>query len=215
VIWKGDSPKGNEVQMFCRDGTSDENICRLVSTKDEYQLGGRDFNGVAIDIGAHIGTVTVPLLIDNPGLIAVAIEPVPENLEILRRNIRLNGLRERTTVLPVAAGIDGVAPISTGWKGRHRHVGNLGDGEPEHTEQVISMSFDTIRQGIGVETIALLKLDCEGCEWDVLADPTIWRAEVIVGEFHGNLRGGDRVRDLLADSHRVETDDWTFVAVPK
>jgi FkbM family methyltransferase len=215
VIWKGDSPKGNEVQMFCRDGTSDENICRLVSTKDEYQLGGRDFSGVAIDIGAHIGSVTVPLLIDNPGLIVVAIEPVPENLEILRRNIRLNGLRERTTVLPVAAGIDGVVPISHGWKGRHRHVGNLGDGEPEHTEQVISMSFDTIRQGIGVETIALLKIDCEGCEWDVLTDPTLWRAEVIVGEFHGNLHGGWRVSDLLADSHRVETNDWTFVAVPK
>jgi FkbM family methyltransferase len=215
VIWQGDTPKGNEVRMHCRDATSDENICRLISTKDEYGLGGRDFEGVAIDVGAHIGSVTVPLLIDNPGLIVVAVEPVFENLMMLRRNISLNRLDDRATVLPVAAGIDGEALIRHGWKGPHRHVGNLGEGTPEHADPMVSMSFGAIRRGIGVETIALLKLDCEGCEWDVLSDPEIWRAEVIVGEFHASLTASTLVTDHLADTHRVEMNDWTFLAVLK
>lgn len=217
MIWSGDTPKGNEVLIDCRDGTSDESICRLISTADEYGLGGRDFTGVAIDIGAHIGTVTVPLLIDNQALLVVAIEPVFESLNTLRRNISLNGLQDRATVLPVAAGIEGVVPISHGWKGRHEHIGNLGEGTPRHTDQIVSMSFGSIRRGIGVESIALLKLDCEGCEWEVLADPEIWRAEVIVGEYHGSRsKGGKRVQELLAGTHRVELgDEWTFTAVLK
>jgi FkbM family methyltransferase len=215
VIWQGDTPKGNEVRMHCRDATSDENICRLISTKDEYGLGGRDFEGVAIDVGAHIGSVTVPLLIDNPGLIVVAVEPVAENLEMLRKNIRLNRLEDRATVLPVAAGIDGVVSIRSGWKGRHRYVGNFDEGVPEQIDETVCMSFGVIRAGLGVETVALLKLDCEGCEWDVLADPEIWRAEVIVGEFHANLTASALVTDRLADTHRVEMSDWTFTAVLK
>lgn len=203
--------------MDCRDGTSDENICRLVSNKDEYGLGGFDFRGAAIDVGAHIGTVTVPLLLDNPELQVFAVEPVFENVMMLRRNLALNRVDDRATVMPVAAGIDGTVPISHGYKGRHRHIGNIGEGEPEHTDQIASMSFSTIRAGIGAEMVALLKLDCEGCEWDVLDDPDIWRAEMIVGEFHYRRKpdGACRVEDLLADSHRVTFHDWTFQAVLK
>lgn len=217
MIWHGQTPKGNDVLMDCRDHTSDQNLCRAVSSGDEYRLAGRDFAGIAIDVGAHIGTVTVPLTIDNPGVTVVAIEPVFENTMMLRRNITLNGLDDRVTVLPIAAGVEGVVPISSGWGGLHKHVGNLGVGNPRHTDQIVSMSFGAIRRGIDVETIALLKLDCEGCEWDVLADEEIWRAEMIVGEYHGpdQAAAAEGLRLLLADTHRVEVEEWTFTAVLK
>jgi hypothetical protein len=32
----------------------------------------------------------------------------------------------------------------------------------------------------------LLKLDCEGCEYDVLSDPALAKVNMIVGEFHGH-----------------------------
>ncbi len=57
-----------------------------------------------IDVGANIGTITIPAL--KRGLIqtATAIEPHPQNLRLLRANIALNGLEDRVTVLAQAVG---------------------------------------------------------------------------------------------------------------
>jgi len=57
-----------------------------------------------IDVGANIGTITIPAL--KRGLIqtATAIEPHPHNLRLLRANIALNGLEDRVTVLAQAVG---------------------------------------------------------------------------------------------------------------
>ena len=57
-----------------------------------------------IDVGANIGTITIPAL--KRGLIqtATAIEPHPDNLRLLRANIALNGLEDRVTVLAQAVG---------------------------------------------------------------------------------------------------------------
>jgi FkbM family methyltransferase len=216
VIWKGDTPKGNEFQMECREKTSDENICRLVVTLDEYGLGAHTFKGVALDIGAHIGSVTVPLLIDNPDLVVLACEPVFENVMMLRRNIDLNRVGKRVTVLPVAVGQDGELPISHGYPGRHHHIGNIGEGIPQITDDVVAMSLTSIQRGIG-KPISLMKLDCEGCEWQVLADKAIRYVEMIVGEFHSDskIEGAGQIQDLLGDTHRTFFDNWTFQAVPK
>lgn len=57
-----------------------------------------------IDVGANIGTITIPAL--KRGLLqtATAIEPHPHNLRLLRANIALNGLEDRVTVLAQAVG---------------------------------------------------------------------------------------------------------------
>lgn len=57
-----------------------------------------------VDVGANIGTITIPAL--KRGLLqtATAIEPHPHNLRLLRANIALNGLEDRVTVLAQAVG---------------------------------------------------------------------------------------------------------------
>ena len=57
-----------------------------------------------IDVGANIGTITIPAL--KRGLIqtATAVEPHPDNLRLLRANIALNGLEDRVMVLAQAVG---------------------------------------------------------------------------------------------------------------
>ena len=216
MIWHGTTPKGVKFSMNCREGTSDANICTLIALQDEYHLASFDFDHVAIDVGAHIGAVTVPLLIDNPELRVVAVEPVFENLIMLRKNIEENGVGDRATVLPIACGEDEMVSIRHGWKGRHRHIGNLDTGGKfDHADQVLSMPLSRIRSGIGSRPISLLKLDCEGCEWQVLADPAIAYCERIVGEFHdqSQKKGGEHVQHLLINSHAVSIDGWTFTAV--
>ena len=56
-----------------------------------------------IDVGANIGTTTVPALLSHGFGHAIALEPEPENFRVLRLNLLLNGLEERVTALPIAA----------------------------------------------------------------------------------------------------------------
>ena len=57
-----------------------------------------------IDVGANIGTITIPALKRGLMQTATAIEPHPDNLRLLRANIALNGLDDRVTVLAQAVG---------------------------------------------------------------------------------------------------------------
>lgn len=60
--------------------------------------------GLLVDVGANIGTVTVTLLREGVFRRAVAVEPIPGNCRRLRRNLRLNGLRQRARVIQAALG---------------------------------------------------------------------------------------------------------------
>ena len=57
-----------------------------------------------IDVGANIGTITIPALKRGLMYTATAIEPHPDNLRLLRANLALNGLEDRVTVLAQAVG---------------------------------------------------------------------------------------------------------------
>lgn len=63
-------------------------ISRLIS---ERLLRSGSFNFSYWDVGANVGSTVIPVAL--LGVPTVAIEPVPSNLESLRRNARLNGLR--------------------------------------------------------------------------------------------------------------------------
>jgi FkbM family methyltransferase len=72
-----------------------------------------------VDVGAHIGTTTVPALTRHGFARAVAIEPDPDNVRLLRANIALNGLTEQVTV--VAAALSGTSGERLHWSpGRDR-----------------------------------------------------------------------------------------------
>jgi FkbM family methyltransferase len=75
-------------------------------TRAMAELRARDLlppGGVLVDVGANIGTVTIPLLRNRTFGRAVAIEPIPGNTRRLRRNLWLNRLRHRVRVVQGAA----------------------------------------------------------------------------------------------------------------
>jgi FkbM family methyltransferase len=55
-----------------------------------------------IDVGANIGTTTIPAVLSHGFDSAVAIEPEPENVRVLRLNVLINDLEESVNVLPLA-----------------------------------------------------------------------------------------------------------------
>jgi FkbM family methyltransferase len=127
-----------------------------------------------VDVGAHVGTTTIPALAHHGFARAVAIEPDPENVRLLRANLALNGLMDRVTVLEAAASdTAGRRPFLRGARdeGAYRwKKGSLTD-EPSPSALVVeTITLDqlTVDGIVDPATTGLLWLDCQKHEEHVL-----------------------------------------------
>lgn len=215
AIWA--TPGGNAALFRFRTDTSDWNtVSSVMGTNDEYALP-RGLTGWAIDCGAHIGPVTVALALENPDLRIVCVEPVPDNVRLLRQNVAANGLADRVVIIDgaIAGPDDETVQVWHGYVGsetaeHHAFIGNSSlaydhGGANVHDQTIAeAWSLSRLIALTGADRIAWLKVDTEGAEYAFLSDPAVARVDVIVGEWH-NVRGhvqGDIV-DLLGDTHRV------------
>lgn len=182
------SPHGQWYVMAVREGTSDWNTANACAgTNDEYSIPTGLF-GAAIDVGAHIGAWTVPLLLDNPGLMAVAIEALPENVLLLERNLARNGLADRCVIRHGAASADQI-PVRIGYTEgdpQHEFIGGANRTGRNVLVPGVTLqdAMDEILNLAGATRCAMLKIDCEGCEYPFLQGPALERVERIVGEVH-------------------------------
>lgn len=209
------TPNGNVMQLDCRADTNDGAVAKSIEEDNEYALIGEHYSGLAIDVGAYVGTVGIGLALDNPDLRVVCVEPVPENVEMIAHNVELNGVADRVTVLSAAASaIDGPTMIRFDFhdvKGQPADyvrdvrmmagIYRYADDRMQYRSlEVPGVSLATL----ATERIALLKIDCEGCEWAFLASAAIDLVDTIVGEFHHGPGDTDLLHELLTPTHDVE-----------
>lgn len=136
----------------------------------EARLGDRS---TFLDVGANIGTATVSALTRQTFANAVAIEPEPGNLAMLRANVALNDLHERVRVMAVAVGAeDGSAELLVNREnpGDHRVVTGSGAPGSAQTVAVPLRSIDSMVAAgeIVPSDIGLLWIDVQGFEAEVL-----------------------------------------------
>jgi FkbM family methyltransferase len=141
-----------------------------------------------VDIGAHVGIVSCYLARRYPGTRVLAYEPQPDNFARLERNIAANGVFEQVQAFPLAVTGDG-RPIRLHGSG-HTNSGGWSEfavGE-EETAPLASTTLPAILQQHGLERVAVLKIDCEGAEYEILhaAGDLLRRVDYLVGEFHDN-----------------------------
>jgi len=93
-------PTTADERLFVNQRRKDLRILRqAIATVREH---GARTGPTFVDVGAHIGTSTVSALAHHGFERAVAIEPDPDNVRLLRANLALNGMDERATVVPAA-----------------------------------------------------------------------------------------------------------------
>ena len=227
------TPHGKPVTFHYRVDTNDWNtISSTMAPHNEYAIP-EGLTGVAVDLGAYLGSVAISLAVDNPDLRVIAVEPVPPNADLIEQNIAANGLGDRIELIRGAIGgpDDDEIKVWYGYQGNvsaehHAFVGNSTlaydhGGELEHEEVLyhrITLSDLVTAYGY----IDWLKIDTEGGEWAFLSDTEgLKHVGTLTGEWHP-VRGhviGD-VLALLDNTHTVtfsgpQTGPGGFVAVRK
>lgn len=154
-----------------------------------------------VDVGAHIGSFTRYAMHRNPNIQAVCVEPDPDNAllcEINTASYRYDSNNPRVKVYRNACGY---FPDSTVDLHLWRHNRNSGGNQlkpegalPEPIEEwqdvgaVPLITLESIIKEQKLKKIDLLKIDCEGSEFDILSnakESTLKKIGQIVGEFHG------------------------------
>lgn len=212
------TPNEHAVTLEVRPDTNDAAMAAAILNTDEYRLTGLSLEGWALDIGSHIGTVALALAVDNPNLKVIAIEPVPENCEVIRASIALNHLEDRVYVEEASCGAPGQKTLpcrydftDADWHdkpGIHdsRWVGNVWREDSHPVATLIDSPVITLA-GLAnkyAATFRFCKIDCEGCEVHVFANGA-GLVQEIIGEFHDNLL--PQLTELLEPTHNIEVLD--------
>jgi FkbM family methyltransferase len=162
-----------------------------------------------VDVGANIGTTSI-LAVTRAGFErAVAFEPSPRNLPLLRANVALNRLEDRVTVVPVALG-EAAATTALLTQGSNPGDDHVGSGDT-----VVEMRrLDDALSAAGIEPadVGMLWIDVQGYEPFVLEGagryldappPTViefWPAGL------ARAGGAARLGRVIADRYREITD---------
>lgn len=186
-----------------RAGTTDINEAIVVLAGEEYPPALLDVSNseapVVIDCGGHIGTFTLLVKTLNGSARIYAIEPLQENLRLLKENLQLNGIADVTVVekalharrgplslYVTEVGFDSATTSSPGTS-RWRKI------------NVEATTLEDIVNANAIAAIDLLKMDVEGSEYEIIGAsfPLLReKARRIIMEYHltaAHHRGRDEL----------------------
>ena len=220
-IWLVQHPKDNSAKRLVRE-----------VPLDEYGLRRLHNGGLMVDVGANLGDQSIAAHLWDPTLQVLAIEPVPVTFFFLLWNLHLNGVprlplssvgapstaARAPGVVAMHAAIAGKgAPptISLRWSASQSQDASLdlsahggtapgGAGKKWKTSLVKAVHLPSLLQSANAPMpLRLLKLDCEGCEYLLVASAGSWftdRRNVlrVAGERHPFLGLANRTRETLA-----------------
>lgn len=171
-----------------------DNLCAgpLRELYQEHAYGDEFAGQTVIDVGMANGDSSI-FFAKRGASRVIALEPFPASYEMAQLNIRANGLE--AVISPIHAGLacrSGTVGLRTpsSAPGSGTTSGPEGTGEKYPYDLVTPVPTVTLGHLVaeyGIDTIDLLKMDCEGCEYEVLrgaAPPVMARIQSIVLEYH-------------------------------
>lgn len=182
------------LQIAIRQNLWDARIVREIFFDQPYTRHLRlAAHPVVVDIGGYIGDFTLYALKALGAARVVVYEPTLENFAVLRRNVELNGYGDRVTAVRRAVGAPGEITLNVQkFDGDEIHVSAYRYREAAERRRVPSVSLAQLLEAHGLEAVDLLKVDCEGGEYDIFPDAP---DEVLA-----------RVRNLALEVHVL--DGW-------
>jgi FkbM family methyltransferase len=193
--------------IYLRLRTSDIPSFTQVILGAQYDCDLPRSPNVIVDAGANIGLASVFFANKYPRAKLISVEPVGENLSLLRKNM---AGYENSSIVGAAIwshdGSVGVTNESNDAWGFQTIEGSL---EPN----IPAMTMSTLMELCGIDYIDLLKIDVEGAEKEIFDNASEWigRVGAIAIELHDQLQNGCSrnfymaTADFKHEWHRGET----------
>lgn len=142
---------------------------------------------VVVDIGSYIGDFALYAVKYLDAARVVAYEPTRENFAMLKRNVELNGYSDRISPVRKAVGRPGRVVLNVRKRAADEmHVSpHWYRGAEART--IPSVTLAGLLKAHGLQTVDLLKVDCEGGEYEIFAtapDAVFTRINNIALEYH-------------------------------
>lgn len=151
---------------------------------------------VVVDVGGNVGMISIYLAKKYPFLKIYAFEPVKQNYENFKKNIKLNNIPDGIIFVEHAAVTKDGRSISmsintTNSGGSSIESVDWGQRDQLYSSEgtTASITLDQIFDKYNIQHCKLLKMDCEGSEYEILyntSPETLKKCENLRAEFHTN-----------------------------
>ncbi len=192
------SCEGRSYTVFIRldDVLSDYYSVLELAVGRAYRLDKAFSPDLVVDCGGNIGLFSLTAAAVYPSSRIVTCEPVPGNLERIKRHLHCNGVAAE--VLPVCiGGSRRIIPFFI----RQANQGSFDPTKPYTDKlEVEVLSLADVLAGRDAQKIQI-KLDIEGMEIETLESfvPGETRAVCVVGELHGHKENCRQLESIFAD----------------
>ena len=152
---------------------------------DQYLLKLSIKDNDVVDIGANIGDSSIYFAIKNAKRI-IALEPLPKNYEIAKKNIEINNLGHKIELILAGCGEKNEV-IKCNSKDMGIDVFLNKNVETKNTVEIPMITLAEILKRYNLSDSCILKMDCEGHEYDIIisaSKDTLIRFSEILIEYH-------------------------------
>lgn len=197
--------------MNFRPGTVDENVYNEVIRDNCYRVEQFPPGSVVIDVGAHVGCFS-RLCAERGAATVLAFELNAENAALAREH--LAPFPQVTLTHKAVWKTSGRVNQSGMYRTADSALLNTGsshvvEAEGCHTGEIETVTLDEIMAPFA--EVALVKLDCEGAEFEIVPATDWSKVRRVVGEVHGYLRQyhvPDFYRELKKHFATLETREY-------
>lgn len=219
------APNGAERVFSYRENTNDYNTIVGAFCEDEYKILDLEFkkDDILLDLGAHIGSVTLLMTTLRPDLKIFAYEPFPSNFDLLKKNLEENGYSGELNIFKQAVWFydDDDCKMYYGDSSKdgriHRNIGTLFPVRDFYRKdlykKVNATNLSAIFEENRIRDCAFMKIDVEGSEYGIFkAAPkeVLEMIRRIHGEYHPfGIVPPDNPRQLLLNQCKGVYKDIT------
>ncbi len=120
--------------------------------------------GVLVDMGANIGSISLPVCKQRPDIKAICIEAAEKVYQYLEFNVKLNELSNCTIIHKALTDTDG-AVVNFFSPDEKFGKGSLSSVFTKNAKQVETIRLDTLLRQQGIGKVDFIKADIEGYEY--------------------------------------------------
>ena len=124
-------------------------------------------SGLALDCGANIGNHTI-YFAKVMGLKTFAFEPVPQNVDILRKVVTQNEAHDLVEIVPLALGAANGSVQLSSPQPENPGMFRVSTGPDGVSAECVTIDSFLAARSIPPDTVKLIKIDVEGYECEVL-----------------------------------------------